>query len=97
LGVTKPVLPGIMPVTNAGQVKRFAELAGAAFPADLAALIESAPTPADVREIGIDAAAQLCQALLDRGVPGLHFYTLNRSSATRDVWARLDVPGHPSS
>ncbi|MCP5027707.1 MAG: methylenetetrahydrofolate reductase [NAD(P)H] [Actinomycetia bacterium] len=95
LGVDKPILPGIMPVTNAGQVKRFAEMAGAAFPADLADRIQAAATPADVRQIGIGAAVELCQELLEGGVPGLHFYTLNRSSATRDVCAFLDVPRVP--
>ncbi len=93
LGVDKPILPGIMPVTNAGQVKRFAEMAGAVFPADLAERIQAAPTPADVRQVGIAAAVDLCRELLDGGVPGLHFYTLNRSSATREVCAFLDLPG----
>ena len=92
-GVTKPVLPGIMPVTNPGQIKRFAELAGAEFPADLAARIEAvADDAAAVRRIGVDVATELCRELLDGGVPGLHFYTLNRSTATRDIYANLGLP-----
>lgn len=68
----KPVLPGIMPVTNAGQVKRFAELAGAAFPGWLAERIaEAADRPDEVRAIGIEVATQLAQDLLDAGAPGL--------------------------
>ena len=92
LGCTKPVVPGIMPVTNAGQVKRFAEMAGAAFPEDLAArLMAASDDPAEVRRIGVEVATELCQELLDAGVPGLHFYTLNRSTATREIYANLGL------
>ncbi len=93
LGVTTPVLPGIMPVTNAGQVKRFAEMAGAEFPADLAErLVDASDDPAEVRRIGVEVATELCQDLLDAGAPGLHFYTLNRSTATREIYANLGLP-----
>ncbi|MBL8776514.1 MAG: methylenetetrahydrofolate reductase [NAD(P)H] [Acidimicrobiales bacterium] len=92
LGCTKPVLPGIMPVTNAGQVKRFAEMAGAEFPADLAErLVAASDDPAELRRIGVEVATELCQDLLDAGVPGLHFYTLNRSTATREIYANLGL------
>ncbi|MDP9071948.1 MAG: methylenetetrahydrofolate reductase [Actinomycetota bacterium] len=91
-GVHKPVLPGIMPVTNAGQVQRFAQLAGAEFPPDLAARIAAAgDRPEEVRRIGVEVATGLCQELLDAGVPGLHFYTLNRSTATREIYANLGL------
>jgi methylenetetrahydrofolate reductase (NADPH) len=94
LGCTKPVIPGIMPVTNAGQVQRFAELAGAAFPPALAARIEAETDPAEVRRIGVEVATALCAELLDAGAPGLHFYTLNRSSATREIYRNLGLgPG----
>ena len=93
LGCTKPVVPGIMPVTNAGQVKRFAEMAGAEFPADLAErLVDASDDPAEVRRIGVEVATELCQDLLDAGAPGLHFYTLNRSTATREIYANLGLP-----
>jgi methylenetetrahydrofolate reductase (NADPH) len=92
LGCDKPVVPGVIPVTNAGQVKRFADMAGAEFPADLAQRIEAvAHDPAEVRRIGVDVATELCATLLERGVPGLHFYTLNRSTATREVAANLGL------
>lgn len=92
LGVDKPVIPGIMPVTNIGQVERMAQLSGAAFPAWLRARLESGTSPEDVRRIGVEAATELCAALLEAGVPGLHFYTLNKSTATREIYAHLGLP-----
>ena len=91
-GVDKPVVPGIMPVTNAKQVQRFAQMSGAEFPPDLAARLEAvADDPAEVGRIGVEVATQLCQDLLDGGAPGLHFYTLNRSTATRQIYANLGL------
>lgn len=92
LGVTKPVLPGIMPVTNIAQVTRMAELSGAEFPAWLRDRLDAASDPEDMRRIGIEAATELCAALLETGAPGLHFYTLNKSSATREIYAQLGLP-----
>ena len=92
LGVDRPVVPGIMPVTNYSQVARFAALSGAAFPADLAARLEAvAENPAEVRRIGVEVASELCRDLLEAGAPGLHFYTLNRSPATREIFANLGL------
>ena len=91
-GVTTPVIPGIMPVTNAGQVQRFAQLAGAEFPPDLAARIGAVgDRPEEVRRIGVEVATDLCRDLLAAGAPGLHFYTLNRSTATREIYANLGL------
>jgi methylenetetrahydrofolate reductase (NADPH) len=93
IGCQKPVLPGIMPVTNVGQIRRMAQLSGAAFPSALAERLEAAGDDADeVKRIGVDAATQLCVELLDAGAPGLHFYTLNRSTATREIHANLGLP-----
>jgi methylenetetrahydrofolate reductase (NADPH) len=81
-----------MPVTNATQVQRFAQLAGAAFPDWLAERIAAvADQPEEVRKIGIEVATQLCAELLEAGAPGLHFYTLNRSTATREIWSNLNL------
>ena len=93
LGIDKPVLPGIMPVTNVAQVSRMAGMSGTAVPAWLVERVGKASD--DVEEsarIGIDIATELCAGLLDAGAPGLHFYTLNRSSATRDIYANLGLP-----
>ena len=93
LGVDKPVIAGIMPVTNVAQLERFAALSGAEVPAPLRARLHTAAgDPAEVRRIGVAAAIELCAELLAAGVPGLHFYTLNRSTASREIWAALGLP-----
>lgn len=90
LGVDRPVVPGVMPVTNASQVERFAQLSGADFPVALAERLHAvADRPDEVRRIGVEVATELCADLLDAGAPGLHFYTLNRSTATREIYANL--------
>ena len=91
LGVTKPVLPGIMPVTNKNQIRRMAELSGAAFPAWLAERLDRTDDAEEIRRIGVEAATELCQGLLDAGAPGLHFYTMNRSTATSVIYANLGL------
>jgi len=91
-GCDVPILPGIMPVTNVKQIERFAVLSGAAFPEDLAVRLRAVQDdPTAVREIGVEVATALCERLLEEGAPGLHFITLNRSTATREVWARLGL------
>jgi len=96
-GCEVPILPGIMPVTNVRQIERFAILSGAAFPVALASRLRAVEDePAAVREIGVEVATALCEVLLAEGAPGLHFITLNRSTATREVWARLGIPRRAS-
>ena len=94
LDCRRPVLPGIMPVTNLAQIERFATLSGATFPRWLAERLEAVgDDPAAVRAVGVEAATELCADLMDAGAPGLHFYTLNRSTATREVAANLGIGG----
>jgi methylenetetrahydrofolate reductase (NADPH) len=90
-GATLPIIPGIMPVTNVRQIQRFAELSGAAFPAELARRFEACADEAEVRALGVRTAAQLCATLLAGGAPGLHYYTLNRSTATREIHESLGL------
>ena len=92
LGVTKPVVPGIMPVTNIAQVERMSELSGAEFPTWLRERLESGTSPEDVRRIGVEAATELSAKLLEAGAPGLHFYTMNKSTATLEIYAQLGLP-----
>lgn len=91
LGVDKPVIPGVMPITNAGQISRMARLSGAALPEWVVDAISAADDPADVRRVGVDIATELCAELLACGAPGLHFYTMNRSTATREIYANLGL------
>ncbi|MFZ1062166.1 MAG: methylenetetrahydrofolate reductase [Acidimicrobiales bacterium] len=91
LGVNKPVLPGIMPVTTLAGIERMTTM-GSRVPQELVARLVAADGrggPKAVRAEGIRSAVELCEQLLDARAPGLHFYTLNRSSATREIYAAL--------
>ena len=90
--IEKPVIPGIMPITNIASVARMAQLSGAAIPTWLTDRLEAvADDPEAVRRVGVDTATELCARLLEAGAPGLHFYTLNRSTATREIYANLGL------
>jgi len=92
LGCDVPIIAGIMPITNVRGIERSAQLSGAAFPAELAAELHAVEDdPAAVRRVGVEHATRLCERLLAEGAPGLHFYTLNRSTATREVYAALGL------
>jgi len=90
LGVNKPVIPGIMPVTNKASIKRMAELSGCALPEWLRERLDSTDDVQEIRKIGVEVATDLCADLLANGAPGLHFYTLNRSTATREIYANIN-------
>jgi methylenetetrahydrofolate reductase (NADPH) len=92
-GVDKPVLPGIMPVTSLSSIPRMATM-GAAVPPWMVARLEEADRRGGqeaVRREGVAVATELCEQLLATGVPGLHFYTLNRSNATREIYSALGL------
>jgi methylenetetrahydrofolate reductase (NADPH) len=93
LGVDIPIIPGIMPITNLAQIRRMAELSGAALPPEVVERVaRHGDDAAAVRSEGIQLATELCDVLLAGGAPGLHFYTLNRSKATREIYANLRAP-----
>lgn len=91
LGITKPVLPGIMPITNKAQVKRMTAMSGAALPGWLADRLGATDDPDEVRRIGVDVATQLCSDLLEAGTPGLHIYALNRPESVVEICMNLGL------
>ena len=92
LGVDIPLIAGVMPVTRIGQLDRFATLTGAPLPTAFTERLHALASDAGaVRQAGVEFATELCQRLLAEGAPGLHFITLNRSTATREVFAALGL------
>ncbi len=93
LGVTLPIVPGIMPITNVERFSRFSETAGVEIPRWLRKRLEGlAHDPDSVQAFGIDVVTRLCTRLLEDGAPGLHFFTRNRAEPTRTIWTHLDRP-----
>ncbi len=89
-GIRVPILAGIMPILNVKQIKRFTRMCGACLPDALRQKIEAVEDDAEaVRQIGIYHATRQCEDLLRDGVPGIHFYTLNRSTATRAIYQSI--------
>ncbi len=89
-GVGVPIVPGIMPITNVAQIERLATLCAARIPAALKARLDAVrDDDAAVQQIGVEHATQQCRELLARGAPGIHFFTLNQSPATRAILERL--------
>jgi len=91
-GIDVPIIPGIMPITNAGQIKTMTGMCGASIPAGLLDALEWRGEDADaVLQLGVAYATLQCAELLARGAPGIHFYTLNRSPATRAILSSLNL------
>ncbi len=89
-GISVPIVPGIMPITNYQQIVRFTKICGASIPPQVVRDLDAIQhNPDAVHAYGIEYATRQCRELLDHGVPGLHFYTLNRSRATREIIRRL--------
>jgi methylenetetrahydrofolate reductase (NADPH) len=97
-GCDTPIVPGVMPVLRMATIARSAQLSGAPFPPALLERFERVSgDDAAVRSLGIDLCSEMCRQLLDEGVPGLHFITMNRSTATREVWQHLAGAATPSA
>lgn len=91
IGCDLPIIPGIMPVTRLSQIQRFAELSGADLPSWVVDRLHTAgEDPAAVRQVGVEMAIELSRRLLDGGAPGLHFITMNRSTATLEILREVE-------
>ncbi len=92
IGIEVPIIPGILPITNIGQLQRITSMCGATIPAGLAAELDlRADDPDAVLQLGVAYATLQCSELLAAGAPGIHFYTLNRSPATRAILSALKL------
>ncbi len=84
-GIDLPIVPGVMPIANAKQVLRMAEMSGAAVPSELHAALMNANNDAEAREIGMEFSARLVRELVAGGSPGIHIFTLNQSKAAIEL------------
>ena len=92
LGVSIPIVPGIMPINNFSQLARFSDACGAEIPRWLRLKLEGfGDDSASVRAFGLDVVTELCDRLLAGGAPGLHFYTMNQAGPTSTIWQRLGL------
>jgi methylenetetrahydrofolate reductase (NADPH) len=92
LGVSIPIVPGIMPIANFSKIARFSDACGAEIPRWIRRKFESfGDDAASVRSFGLDVVTALCDRLLSGGAPGLHFYTLNQAGLTSTIWQRLGL------
>ncbi len=91
-GIKIPIVPGIMPVTNGAQIQKFSAMCGASIPPEMnQAIVRLGENQAAVEAYGIEYATRQCKELLKGGAPGLHFYTLNKSHATRQIYLNLNL------
>ena len=91
-GIQVPIVPGIMPIVNFSQLARFSEACGAEIPRWMRIKLEGyRDDTASIRAFGLDVVTDLCRRLLEGGAPGLHFYTLNQSTLSAEIWKRLGL------
>jgi len=91
-GLTLPIVPGVMPIGNFSQLARFSDACGAELPRWMRIKLESyRDDTASIRAFGLDVVTALCAKLLEEGAPGLHFYTLNQSALSSEIWRRLKL------
>lgn len=93
MGITIPIVPGIMPIGRFSQLARFSDACGAEIPRWIRRKLEGFGDDTDsIRAFGLDVVAKLCDDLLKAGAPGLHFYTMNQAGLTTAIWKRLGLP-----
>jgi len=98
VGIDVPIIPGVLPILSAGQIRRFTALCGARIPAVLDKQLDKlADDDEAVRELGVEYATRQVRELWDAGVPGIHFYVLNRSYSVSKILTNLSLPGHTGS
>ncbi len=91
-GSALPIIPGILPISNVKQLTRMADLGGTPIADEiLSKFLDIESDPSAVKALGVEVATQFCKELLDAGAPGLHFYTMNTSNATREIWENLGL------
>ncbi len=90
-GSQLPIYPGIIPITNVKRLHRMAELGGTPIPQELHAIFDGVDDPKKIRELGIEIAVKLCNQLLEGGVPGLHFFTMNSALSTSEIVTRIGL------
>jgi methylenetetrahydrofolate reductase (NADPH) len=94
LGIDLPIVPGIMPITNYTQLARFSDMCGAEIPRWIRKRLEAYGDNRDsIRAFGEEVVTEMCQALLDAGAPGLHFYTMNQAGPSKAIWTNLGLHG----
>ena len=94
-GIDVPIIPGVLPILNTAQIRRFTSLCGATIPPDLDSKLDQyAEDDNAVRELGVEYASRQVEELWENGVPGVHFYVLNRSYSVSRILANLNLPGH---
>ena len=94
-GINVPIIPGVLPILSTGQIRRFTALCGATIPPDLDKQLDKYADDDDAaRELGVEHATEQVRELWDNGVPGIHFYVLNRSYSVSKILSNLGLPGH---
>lgn len=96
-GIQQPIVPGLLPVTNLSQIQRITSLCGARLPAEFVAQLSQRDDEAWQFEVGVEFAVRQVRELVERGVPGIHFYVLNKSQATARILDAVELPGRTSS
>ena len=97
IGIVQPIIPGLLPVTNLSQIQRITSLCGARLPGEFVAELERNDDPDWQFQVGVDFAVRQVRELVEQGVPGMHFYVLNKSQATSQILRQIELPGRAAA